>query len=134
MDAKLLLYSLLVWFIFVAAAIGNGILRESLIRPRVGAYAGHVISTFILMAVILGVTYVFISSLKIPYSTGDLLLIGGYWLLLTVAFEFIFGHFVVGHSWSTLLADYNILKGRLWSFVLAATFLAPWLAGSVFKK
>jgi len=55
----------------------------------------------------------------------DLLLIGALWLTLTVAFEFGFGHYVMGHSWRYLLADYNILKGRLWSLVLLVTFVSP---------
>jgi hypothetical protein len=29
----------------------------------------------------------------------------------TVAFELTFGHYVMGHPWSRLLADYNLLAG-----------------------
>jgi hypothetical protein len=29
-------------------------------------------------------------------------------------FEFLVGHYVMGHPWSRLLHDYNILAGRLW--------------------
>jgi hypothetical protein len=51
------------------------------------------------------------------------------WLTITVLFELAFGHWVAGHPWSRLLADYNILAGRLWVFVLLTTALAPWLMG-----
>jgi hypothetical protein len=37
-----------------------------------------------------------------------LVLIGILWLVLTVAFEFSFGHFVFGRSWEGLASDYNI--------------------------
>ncbi len=47
------------------------------------------------------------------------------WLVLTVAFEFLFGHFVMGHSWTTLFQDYNILAGRMWSIVLVRVTTAP---------
>jgi len=47
------------------------------------------------------------------------------WLALTVAFEFLFGHFVMGHSWTTLFQDCNILAGRLWVLVLVWIAAAP---------
>ncbi|MEW6447103.1 MAG: hypothetical protein AB1426_03305, partial [Bacillota bacterium] len=53
--------------------------------------------------------------------------IGLIWLVLTVAFEFGFGHFVMGHSWSRLLHDYNLLKGRLWVLVLLWVAIAPYV-------
>jgi hypothetical protein len=61
-------------------------------------------------------------------------LIGALWVVLTVSFEFIFSHYVVGHSWNALLADYNIFKGRVWSLVLLASFFAPLLIGSIIKE
>jgi len=95
---------------------------------------GHVISTVIFICVILVVTYLFLSNLKINYTKTDLLLIGALWLILTILFEFVFGHYVMGHSWNRLFADYNILKGRVWSFVLLTTFIAPLLIGSILQK
>jgi hypothetical protein len=53
--------------------------------------------------------------------------IGLTWLALTVAFEFLFGHYVAGHSWRALLNDYDLLAGRLWVLVLAWLALAPYL-------
>jgi hypothetical protein len=46
-----------------------------------------------------------------------------------MAFEFLFGHYVSGQSWSALLADYNILRGRLWSLIIVSVGLGPWLCG-----
>ena len=51
--------------------------------------------------------------------------IGLCWLVMTVAFEFGFGHYVAGHSWDRLLADYNILDGRVWSLFLVWVAVAP---------
>jgi hypothetical protein len=53
------------------------------------------------------------------------------WLCATVAFEFSFGRFVSGLSWQALLADYNLLRGRLWSLILISVCLGPWLLGTV---
>ena len=38
-------------------------------------------------------------------------MVGIAWVALTVAFEFLAGHYVFGNSWEKLLADYNVLRG-----------------------
>jgi hypothetical protein len=134
MDTKIFLYAFGMWFLFVIAAILNGAFRVAFVTPRVGEHAGHVISTFIFMGVILTGTYLFLGSLNVDPSRSDLLFIGGFWLTMTILFEFIFGHYVMGHPWGTLLADYNIFKGRVWILVLITTFLAPLFVGTYLKK
>jgi len=125
MASKIFIYALGVWFILVILAILNGTFRNSFISPRAGEYAGHVISTIIFVGVILVITYFFLRLSKIDYTRTDLLLIGTLWLVLTVSFEFVFGHYVAGHPWGKLLADYNIFQGRVWILVLLTTFIAP---------
>ena len=134
MDSRILFSALGMWFIFVIAAILNGAFRIAFIIPRVGEHAGHVISTFIFMGVILAGTYLFLGYLDAGLARNDLLLIGGFWLVMTILFEFVFGHYVMGHPWETLLADYNIFKGRVWVLVLITTFLAPWIVGTYLIK
>ncbi len=58
-------------------------------------------------------------------STRQALGVGLIWLSLTIAFEFIFGHYVVHQSWAQLFGDYDILVGRLWVVVLLAVGLLP---------
>jgi hypothetical protein len=48
-----------------------------------------------------------------------------------LAFEFLAGHFLFGHSWDRLLADYDILHGRIWPVALVVTFIAPLVAFAV---
>lgn len=33
-------------------------------------------------------------------------------MILTIIFEFVFGHYIAGHTQGKLLNDYNLLKGR----------------------
>jgi hypothetical protein len=121
--------SALVWVIMAFLMIANGALRELLVAPRAGAYAGHVISVFAGAMVIMGVTYMFVRKYGSGLSRRAAWRIGGLWLALTVAFEFGFFRFVEKVPWSTLLADYNILRGRLWLVILITVLLAPvlWL-------
>jgi len=130
----ILLYALGVWFILVIVAILNGTCRNTFISPKVGEYAGHVISTIIFICVILLATYLFLSMIRIDYTVIDLLLVGTLWLVLTVLFEFVFGHYFVGHSWDKLLADCNILQGRVWVLVLLTEFMAPLLFGLMLRR
>jgi hypothetical protein len=44
---------------------------------------------------------------------------------LTVAVEFLAGHFLFGRDWKVLLADYNLAAGRIWLIVLVVTLTAP---------
>ena len=58
-------------------------------------------------------TYFFVDAMKLSATLLDLFLIGLFWVTITVVFEFGFGHYVVKHSWEHLIADYNLLKGRV---------------------
>jgi hypothetical protein len=50
------------------------------------------------------------------------------WLGLTLAFEFLAGHYLFRQSWDRLLADYNVARGRIWPLVLVVTAAAPFWA------
>lgn len=108
------------WIVFVVLAILNGSLRVYVIIPITGNYIGHVISSIILSTIIFVGTYLFIKKKNLAAS-NYLVAIGALWLFMTIAFEFLFGHFVMNHPWEKLLADYNIFKGRVWILVLFTT-------------
>ena len=122
--------STVIWIAILAVAIANGAFRQGFLIPRLGDAAGHVISTLLLSAAIISVTLLTIGWIG-PSSPGAAWGIGVYWLALTVAFEFLAGHYVFGTPWPVLLADYNILRGRIWPLVLVATLVAPALAARV---
>jgi len=134
MEFKILLYALGIWVIFLILAIVNAIVRESIYAPRLGEDLGHAVSSIIAIIYTLAITYWFIDRIKADVIGTDLLWIGVLWLILTVIFEFGFGHYIMGRSWDYLLADYNILKGRLWSLVLLTMLIAPPLWGLILSK
>ena len=134
MDAGIFLYAFGVWVIFGILAIINGNIRKKFYAAKVGEYPGHVISTIIAICFVVVGTYLFLRFMKIDYNSIALLLIGGFWVILTVLFEFVFGHYVLGNPWQKLLADYNILKGRLWSLFLLTELISPLLIGLLLKR
>ena len=48
-------------------------------------------------------------------------------MALTAAFEFMFFHYVAGHSWEMLLANYDVMSGHLWPLILLWVCVAPYL-------
>ncbi len=116
--------AIIVWLILSVVATLNGILRNTFIAPVSGEYAGHVISTVTLCALIFLVAWLLIRWIA-PDSNGKAILIGILWLLMTVSFEFLAGHYLFGHSWERLFSDYDLISGRVWALVLITTSLAP---------
>ena len=134
MDTKIFLYAFGVWIIFGILAIINGIIRNRFYAPVIGEYSAHVISTIIAVCFVVVGTYLFLRFIGIEYINIELLLIGLFWLILTVLLELGFGHYVVGNSWERLLADYNILEGRVWGFFLLTALVSPLLIGMLLKR
>ena len=60
-----------------------------------------------------------------PLTRGDAWTVGVLWLVLTLAFEFLAGHYLFHNPWERLFADYNVAQGRIWILVLITTVLAP---------
>jgi hypothetical protein len=123
-----------IWFVFLVIAFSVGTVRESWLRPRIGEPRAHVVGTLIAITLMTLVIYAFVRQVHASCSMIDLTLIGLLWLLMTVAFEFGFFHYVMGKPWEALLADYDVSQGRIWVLVLATVFLAPILIGMTFKR
>ncbi len=68
---------------------------------------------------------------KISYS--EALAVGLLWLILTIVFEFGFGHFIDKASWESLLSDYNIFTGHLWGLFLITILITPRFLKLVYK-
>lgn len=122
--------ALLIWLLFMVGAIANGTLRVKLIVPFTGEALGHIISTALLSVIILCISWSTVPWLA-PATRHDAWGIGAGWLFLTLAFEFGVGYFIGHHGWAEMLADYNVLKGRVWAVVPLITFFAPWWSAHV---
>lgn len=121
------------WLGLVILAIMNGIVRVKVYAPFMDDLTAHQVST--LIGIFLFGIYIWLLTgiIKIE-SSQQALHVGLLWLVMTVAFEFLFGHYVAGHPWSKLFQDYNIFKGRVWLLVLIWTTLAPYIFYRVRSK
>lgn len=117
---------LLLWIPMLVIAFINGAVREAWLRKHFDEHQSHQVSTVLL--VLLFALYIgFVIRTWPPASAGRALAIGLMWLGLTLAFEFLFGHYVSGLSWSALLRDYDLFSGRLWALVPLWVLVAPWV-------
>ena len=117
---------LLCWFLLVIVGIVNGVLREKTYGRLVSELTAHQVSTATFI-VFTGVLVWGVSRTWPPDSAAQAWLVGVLWVTATVAFEFGFGRYVIGHSWQQLRRDYNLLKGRLWLLALIWLLVMPYL-------
>jgi hypothetical protein len=116
----------LAWLPLVIIAMANGALREGFYGRYISELRAHQIST-VLGVILFGLYIWALMHYVTPASSKQAISIGVIWLGLTVAFEFIFMHYVAGRSWDILLHDYNILAGRIWIVVLIWVAVAPYV-------
>lgn len=117
---------LLCWPALAVIAIINGSLRQFTYGRHLAELAAHQLST--ITGILLTGAAVWTLNRVWPIGSASAAwTIGACWLVMTVAFEFGFGHYVAGHSWSRLLADYNLLEGRVWSLFLAWIAVLPYV-------
>jgi hypothetical protein len=115
-----------VWLLLCGAMVGNGILREAALVPALKRSAADIVSAALGVTIILAVTRPFLHRFA-GQPGAHPARVAGAWLGLTVAFEFLFGHYVDGKSWGELLANYAVWRGKLWPLVLLTVAIAPFL-------
>jgi hypothetical protein len=126
MGLQVMIRYLIAWVAMLFIAVANGAFRQLTFGKYMSEQHAHQLSTA-MGIFLLGVFIWAVIRSWPPSSASQAITIGVMWLFLTAAFEFLFGHFVAGHSWARLLHDYNLLEGRVWVLVLVWVTLAPYI-------
>jgi hypothetical protein len=127
MEAYVLVKYIAAWLGLMVLAVVNGVARDKLYGPRVGELAGHQFSTGILL-IAFGAYFHALETLWPLPSTSTAWAIGVIWLAMTLLFETALGRLVAKQPWRALLADYNLLAGRLWILVPLWVLCGPYVA------
>ena len=114
------------WVLMLLVAVANGALRDFTYGKYMDELAAHQFSTLIGAVVLGAVIWGFLKVFPLA-SEQRAIGVGLLWVSLTVAFEFLFFHYVGGHSWAELLGNYNVMKGRVWVFLLLWLAVAPYI-------
>jgi hypothetical protein len=104
---------------------GNGYVRELFVAPELGALRARQLGLLVGSALVLLTAWACSAWLRADTPRKQLI-IGGYWVALTLIFEFALGR-AMGESWTSLLTDYNPLRGGYMLVGLLVLFAAPWL-------
>jgi hypothetical protein len=116
-----------VWVLILICAVINGAFREGFLVLQFDRVTAFVASGLLLSVCILAV-----SAVLVPWfgrlKASHYLLLGLFWLGLTLAFEFGFGRLLQHKPWEQLFAAYTFQGGNLWPLVLVVTTFAPLLS------
>jgi len=124
---------LTVWLELLAVAVINGGLSDltyGKLVPELLALQFSCFSSIILFGVVF---YQYVRR-WLPISTRQTVNIGIFWMMLTVVFEFLFFHYVAGHTWPELLENYNMHIGRMWPLILLLVAFGPYVLYLYFNK
>lgn len=106
---------LLFWFPMLLIAVVNGMLREFVLKKYMAGLQAHQFSTLTL--IVLVAFYIgFIVRRFPPVSSGQALLIGVIWMIMTLAFEFGFGLYrgnSIPDGVALISAEIGEMKGEL---------------------
>lgn len=126
----LLVKILILWFALVIVAILNGGFRERVLDKHLDETAALCLSGLLLCALVFMITLVSIGLFK-----GEPVIVYFYigicWVLLTLAFEYGFGHYVQGKPWTEINNNFDIAHGNLFLLVMIVTATSPYLSASV---
>ena len=125
---------LAVWGLLAVLMSLNGIFREAVLVDQFRRGIADFLSAILGIAIILGTIGAFFRAFP-GWRDANPVRLAVIWTALTVAFEFIFGHYVDRKSWSELAANYEIWNGRLWPLVLLSLVIAPFLwTSSIWRR
>jgi hypothetical protein len=130
---RIVLKASVIWLVIALFAIANGIFRETVLVSLLGPKMALPVSGMILSLIIFIVTYLFFPFFS-KNKTMTYFFIGLQWVLMTLLFEVLFGHYVVGRSWSDILKVFHIMKGNLFIIVLIVSLFSPLLVAKIKSK
>lgn len=114
------------WFVMLMVCVANGAVRDITYGLYLDELTAHQVSTA--TGILLLGLVIWLCSAVVPVSSSrDAVSLGLFWAALTGAFEFLFFHYIGGHSWAELLANYNVFQGRVWVFIVLWVAVAPWI-------
>jgi hypothetical protein len=115
----------LVWMLIMLLETAHGIVRNVFIAAAIGDLRARQWGVLVGSLLVLLVTLLLWRWMK-AWTTRAQLIVGGYWVALTLTFEFSLGH-LTGLTWSRILGDYNPARGGFMLFGLVVMFFAPWM-------
>ena len=122
-----LMRALFVWFVMMGVEFTHGALRTIFLAPILGDFRARQVSVFSGSILIVAIACLFIRWIRAE-STAARLVVGFFWLGLTLLFELSLARYVLKVSWEGLASNCNILEGELFPIGLAILTFSPLIA------
>jgi hypothetical protein len=119
-----------IWLLIVVAAILNGTFREKVLVSAIGENMALPLSGLSLAILVFIVSLIFVPFIR-GVEPKIFIIIGLFWVVLTLTFEFVFGHFIAGKPWLEIVQVFNVRKGDLFIVVLCVTAISPYFAAKL---
>jgi hypothetical protein len=114
-----------VWAAIAGLMICNGALRVTILQPWLGLEAGEMMSGFIGLIIVVGVSRMFLVS-EPDLPLRRVIFVSAMWVALTVLFETTVGR-LSGQTWAEIGRGYAVWDGAFWPVILVATGSAPFM-------
>lgn len=121
------------WFTMLGVAMVNGGLRDLTYGKHLSPLLANQLSCLSGIILLGVVIYLYVRHWSLT-SARQAFYIGLLWMSLTVAFEFLFFHYVGGRSWAELLGNYDMASGQLWPLILLWVLVAPYIFYRLISK
>lgn len=133
MSFSLSLKAVMIWCIIAVFAIANGIFRENFLELYLGEPIALPVSGITLSIIIFTITFLLF---KLIEKNRPLiyLYIGIQWVVMTLLFEFLFGHFVMNRSWQELFQVFHVFEGNLFLLALLVSLFSPIIVSKMRKR
>jgi hypothetical protein len=115
----------LAWMLIMLLETASGIVRNVFIAVAIGDLRARQWGVLVGSLLVLLVTRLVLRWMK-AHTTRAQLIVGGYWVALTLALEILLGR-QQGLAWSRIFSDYDPAQGGFMLLGLAMMFIAPWL-------
>lgn len=130
---KIAARAFVVWVVVMVLEVGNGVLRKVIVELFVADVTARQIGVVLGSLMVILAAYAFSGWLKSRRSS-TLVLVGLFWVVLTVAFEAFVGRAMMGLSWTRIWSHYDVPAGGLLPFGLAVMALAPLMGSSLSRR
>lgn len=127
---RIFLKTSVIWFVMALLAIANGVFRENVLVSSLGQSIALPVSGITLCVIVFIVTYISFPLFG-KHHALTYFYIGLQWVFMTLSFECLFGHYIMGKSWSDILQVFNIMKGNLFIIVLIVSLFSPLLVAKI---
>jgi hypothetical protein len=124
------------WFVLLILAIINALIRETTYKPLLNPYLGiwaHQLSSVTGIVLFYIAINFFLKRNQNKYSRKTLVIIGTYWIFLTLIFETGMNLFIRHLTIEQVLETYYFWKGETWIFVLLSLIISPLIAAKSLK-